>query len=662
MDFISDLYSVGHGQPLTLAQLRAHDPASRRGGRESRFLCPLPACSGHRDGPRHRSLCVSEGGQWLCHRCGAKGLLGEYGGEAAPRPAKPSPLAAARARLALPTAPKISAAVPPDASAQARLGALLAGLRDLPGTPGADYLESRGLPARFCHDAGAMFSSDFFGRPAVVFKITGPDGALVALHGRYISGDADRKVRSVGQVKLGLFQTPGALGADPVAVVEAPIDALSLALCGVPAVALCGCSAPDWLAGKLNRRNVLLALDADPPVDGSLGAGDKAAEHLAMDLNNRHATVVRLRPNGAKDWNELLVQDGAALRDGIAGILLPYKLSGPAAPRPAAPRPAVAASAPDTGTPLPSGHVQDTGLETMEDEETMEDVETMENLPASPETLDDLEGLKMPADPEELELPTELEVLELPSDPEEPQMPSDLDSPGGTQPGDAGLLPLGTARTTVLTDRGEISEYHSQHLWTRDVIGNDIDAEPLDEEKVYRCSDLPLLAGLTAAEVVEVDRCLRPAVVAKALPRKPELKGTEAEIWDAYQDYGISADTTEPDATLLVTLMESLADRYGRSVGQRVTACTSGPSPGDRTGHMLARFVNHDTFIRVDARITPGDTASFELTFYSGDRPVELMHIPCQDGKVKEALMGIAVNHIGRQIDFHVPWEPGAWG
>ena len=311
------------------------------------------------------------------------------------------------------------------------------------------------------------------------------------------------------------------------------------------------------------------------------------------------------------------------------------------------------ASVPTTDTFPHSEDAQDTDLETMEKLQTVNELETMEYLIASAISLDDLEGLEMPPAPYETDFSTDLE---------EPEMPAVSDSLGGTQTDDAGTLPLGTVLKTTLTHRGEISEHYSHHLGTRIVIDDDIDPEPWVKEIVYRSSDLFILAGLTPDEVVEVDRCLHPASAASALPRKFEIEGTEAKIWNNYRGYGISADITEPDETLLVTLVESLAKLYEPLVGQRETICCSGPLFGDRTFHTLARFSSHDTFIRVDARIIPGDTISFELIVYSGDWPVEIMHIPYQDGKVKKALIGIAVNHIGGQIDFHVPWESGAWG
>lgn len=94
--------------------------------------------------------------------------------------------------------------------------------------------------------------------------------------------------------------TPDALRGRAVAVTEAPIDALSLALLGHPALALCGTSWPGWLAGAMSGKHVELAFDADD-------AGDVAAQALGLDLTASDADWKRLRPSGVKDWNDALL-------------------------------------------------------------------------------------------------------------------------------------------------------------------------------------------------------------------------------------------------------------------------------------------------------------------------------------------------------------------
>jgi len=284
---------------FTLDMLEAHDPHSHAGGRERRFLCPLPACADHQRGERHRSLALNvENGLWTCHRCGAGGQLREHWPSA-------SRLGRARSvarRAFAPSAPPRSRREhEADGAAVAR--ALYAAASQLAGAPGAAYLAGRGLSLALAVASGVRFHSDFYGRSAVLFPLLDRSSALVAVNGRYLDGRSNPKVRTAGRKALGVFATPGAFDAEQVVICEAPIDALSLATCGVPAIALCGTTGPDWLAAACAFRRVALAFDAD-------GAGDRAAAALAPSLRSFGATVERWRPDGARDWNELLVRRG----------------------------------------------------------------------------------------------------------------------------------------------------------------------------------------------------------------------------------------------------------------------------------------------------------------------------------------------------------------
>lgn len=295
--------------PLTLADLEAHDTGAPRWATERRFLCPWPACAGHQQPSRHRSLAVNmDTGLWICHRCRASGQLREYWPRGSAHRRRRA-FARRRDRLSVPTRrPTAALALSPNiVSAQDRLG----GAAALPGTPGAAYLLTRGIPTELADEAGVTFSSDFYGRAAVLFPLRDATGQLVAANGRYVDGWTDPKARTVGRKSLGVFATPGALGAETIVICEAPIDALSLAMCGMPSLALCGTSGPDWLAAACAFHRVLLALDADDPAD-------QAASALSRTLRSFGARVSRLRPEGGKDWNELLLRQGA---DGLRAAL-----------------------------------------------------------------------------------------------------------------------------------------------------------------------------------------------------------------------------------------------------------------------------------------------------------------------------------------------------
>jgi DNA primase len=169
------------------------------------------------------------------------------------------------------------------------------------------YLRGRGIDLETAIAAGAMFAPKFYGRGAVVFPICNREGQQTGASGRYFHANATPKTRIAGTKRNGLFATPGALAGETIIVAEAPIDALSLASVGFGAVALCGTSAPSWIHLACGLKRVLLAFDADD-------AGDNAAAALAAFLSPYGARCERLRPQGAKDWNEALQRDCGALR------------------------------------------------------------------------------------------------------------------------------------------------------------------------------------------------------------------------------------------------------------------------------------------------------------------------------------------------------------
>lgn len=280
--------SLSRGAHLTLAELEMFDPASRPGRRERRFCCPLPACAAKPRDANHRSLSLSLAtGLWHCHRCGLSGCLDEderQPGRAAGDPRTPNQLSSAAAR------------------ALGRDNSWSRHLRDsvpASNTPAEEYLLSRAIPLEVIQRAGVRYSPSFFGRAAVLFPLRDQAENIVAIHGRYIDREEPR-MRTAGSKRDAIFDPLGAFRDAPVAVAEAPIDALSLLVLGLPAVATCGTSWPAWLPDRLSRSHVFLAFDADVP-------GDIAAEHLRAALIARGALASRLRPYGGKDWNDSLV-------------------------------------------------------------------------------------------------------------------------------------------------------------------------------------------------------------------------------------------------------------------------------------------------------------------------------------------------------------------
>jgi hypothetical protein len=284
---------------LSLAELESCDPQGPLHGDERRFWCPLPACADKPLDGSHRSLSVNiTTGLWTCYRCTAGGKLPEHWTDRPTDRRGRNALAAARAF-----------ALPPETPALARPPAWreqwenLPSLADAEEGEGAAYLASRGIPLDVATAAGVRWARAFYGRPALLFPLVDPTGAVVALNGRHTDGRDMPKAHTAGPKAQGVFVTPGALAVDPFVIVEGPLDALALAACGVPALALCGTSAPSWLAMRVALHQVLLALDNDGP-------GNAAAAKLAREWGMLGARCSRLRP-AAKDWAEDLVALGA---------------------------------------------------------------------------------------------------------------------------------------------------------------------------------------------------------------------------------------------------------------------------------------------------------------------------------------------------------------
>jgi hypothetical protein len=334
---------------LSLAELEQHDPRPTGHGAERRFLCPFPACADHQR-HEHKNLAANiESGLWECKRCGASGKLTEKWERPQPRARvlRVGPYEKARRALGLVSAPV-------GGSHQGRAGAVLerSGAARTPahartdqdnhvaadtrgvvptwrrrwdqavpvaGTPGETYLASRGIPVEIATAAGVRYL-DRWGHwtrnedgewhlegtsRRVVFPIVDKVGELIGIQGRKIAaGEQGEKMLTNGHG--GIFVAGAVWPLDQVecvAIVEAPIDALSLAAAGIPALATQGTSCPDWLPLALAFKSVLLAHDNDEPDGNGQRAGDMAAAGLVPALRSYGAEPERWRPR-TKDWNQ----------------------------------------------------------------------------------------------------------------------------------------------------------------------------------------------------------------------------------------------------------------------------------------------------------------------------------------------------------------------
>ncbi|MGE0127553.1 MAG: toprim domain-containing protein [Blastocatellales bacterium] len=276
---------------LTLVELELCDPRSRTGRSQRRFLCPFCGADKPRDAA-HRSLSLNvQTGRWICHRCGERGLLNEFSAITQSRAMQLATLIGLY---------RNASRFPENSFDWKKAWEKSANLSD---SPGAAYLQQRGVPLALARFAGARYSPRWYRRPAVLFPIRDQDGTLVAVSGRFISERNALKTMTGGTKSLGVFSTPGALKSRVIAVVEGPMDGLSLAFCHLPAVAMMGTSWPDWLLEAIVGKQVLIATDAD-------AAGDDVAGRLVEALSADTPHLLRLRPPIGKDWNDVLRQLG----------------------------------------------------------------------------------------------------------------------------------------------------------------------------------------------------------------------------------------------------------------------------------------------------------------------------------------------------------------
>lgn len=329
---------VGHrdmSEVLSLADLERHDPESPHRQPERRFLCPLPACSGHQKPREHRSLSVKiADGIWKCHRCGSGGKLAESRTDALPVPTYVR--TKRRARHDLKPDPTIVECPLDDIrkewlSKQPRLSSDAA-------TPGREYLKGRGLDIEQCIAARIKYTPDFRGRCGVIFPMYG-DICCKVLGGaqiRFIDNSPGLRRMETFQgsnMKQTLFMAPGAIPEDrtvpwTLCITEAPIDALSLSSAGIPAVATVGkkSALPDWIMHVLKfPAFVVLAMDNDDAGRGmALEFQKQIHGHMASEHSFRMppgcpeyywktASMVTRHPRSGKDWNEVLVNSGVDL-------------------------------------------------------------------------------------------------------------------------------------------------------------------------------------------------------------------------------------------------------------------------------------------------------------------------------------------------------------
>lgn len=280
-----------------------------RAGNRLRFYCPIHG------GDNQRSLSLDPAtGFFRCFSCGAKGQLKEKRDEWVEQ----QQLLVAGGRRPVPAVVNTTWTPPPKPEPEPRteLEEQLNKLQALlPGSPGARYLDARGIPLDLAQQYGLGYAPagewphlDNQGRPCrqwthgrLVIPHRNPAGQLVNLYGRAVDLGEDKATRELRHDHLpgrrGNFNAP-ALQKPAVILCEGGFDALSLLAAGYPAVALFGLDGLRW--NWVKARRVIFAFDADGPGRAGLNKQAQAAVLLGKAVYFLGAEAYQ----GHKDLNE----------------------------------------------------------------------------------------------------------------------------------------------------------------------------------------------------------------------------------------------------------------------------------------------------------------------------------------------------------------------
>ena len=328
--------------PLSRADLEAFDAQPEGSGSEKRFRCPF-CQAGER--AFHVNFAT---GAFNCKRasCCAQGLLSDFWKHPPGAPCDTMPkfsrreVQRARLAQAFGLAEQGTNAAPPapeavETSNWREMWESAEPIESSRSTPGAAYLEyERGLSVEVASAAGVRFCLNWAPSPdgkiyragaAVLFPTSGERGDVVAVSGRYLRPANGRdgraiKTRTGGDAKWGAFVAPARIAGewispfdrrlDAVIIAEGQADALTFALCGFPALASNGKNLTPWMHRRAGLRRVLVASDGDE-------GGDEAALRWTAYLSDYGAKCQRLRPENAKDWNEMLTGNRSKGTQGI---------------------------------------------------------------------------------------------------------------------------------------------------------------------------------------------------------------------------------------------------------------------------------------------------------------------------------------------------------
>lgn len=284
---------------LTLSQLKARVDLVSVAGRYTELhwngtrwqgLCPL------HDDHNPSFIVDADRTRFHCFGCGRGGSVLDF-----LMAAEKLDLREAAARLTRETAlatPRSALARDPDA-----WRARLAELQPLEGTPGEAYLRGRGIHPFTPTAYGVRYHPCWHGRgPAVVYPFGDAAGETVALEGRFLDAGARVKGMCAGPKRAGVFYAPLLSDYPGVLIItEGAVNALSVALCGFPALATGGAAnLPAWLPARCRRKRVYIGFDPD-------AAGQAGARRLAAALGAAGVPATWLHPPlEGVDFNDYL--------------------------------------------------------------------------------------------------------------------------------------------------------------------------------------------------------------------------------------------------------------------------------------------------------------------------------------------------------------------
>lgn len=202
------------------------------------------------------------------------------------------------------------------------------------GTPAEVYLSERGIDSRIACQSFVQYHPAYGpnARPTLVFPLEGVTAGAKIGRWLFFIDELDldendfwstysEESRDGEELWSGVFLTPDALSTGRVVFVRHPLEALSLAMCGLPSVATCEyyVECMSFLPDRCKGAKMIYLAFPDTP------RGDYDANTLCKLLKPTGARIDRLTPAPwGSDWTIALMNYGAkAIREELRRVMLP---------------------------------------------------------------------------------------------------------------------------------------------------------------------------------------------------------------------------------------------------------------------------------------------------------------------------------------------------